>query len=446
MKFSRICAGPFVCLACIVSPLAGQQPPPAEASKGVLPVPDYSGDFWRRSHLTGDWGGTRTDLANKGIQLEANWMQVVQGVVDGGRDDSTAYGGNLEYLIRLDLMRMNLVPGGLVLIRGESRYGDTVNFEAGPLLPVNTAGYFPLTDDIDQDIAITVTNLKYVQFFSEQFGVFGGKIDTLDSDLNEFASGRGKSQFMNAQFVFNSVVALRLPYSTLGAGFLVMPTENLRVTAVVMNTLDSSTTTGFDDFGDGVTATLEANYQYRLGSLPGGVGLGGLYSFDQDFAQIGGGPGFPPPGGPALTTADSTPGSGGGGWPGPCVGAPAPKPRAITDGVQDLQGVGVFARLGFADEDTNPIEWTVSGGIAGRGLIPTRDNDTFGIGYYYNSIQETRIGGFLGLDDHAQGFEAYYNIALTPAADLTFDIQATDDIFPNTDTAIILGARLNLRF
>jgi hypothetical protein len=35
-------------------------PQTASASAGILPVPDYSGDFWTREYLTGDWGGART--------------------------------------------------------------------------------------------------------------------------------------------------------------------------------------------------------------------------------------------------------------------------------------------------------------------------------------------------------------------------------------------------
>src|SRR6185436_3699081 len=58
---------------------------PASASTpaptGLLPIPDYSADFWTRSFLTGDWGGVRTDLANKGIQIGVEWNQFVQGVV-----------------------------------------------------------------------------------------------------------------------------------------------------------------------------------------------------------------------------------------------------------------------------------------------------------------------------------------------------------------------------
>ncbi len=28
-------------------------------SEGLLPIPDYSGDIWTRSQLTGDWGEFR---------------------------------------------------------------------------------------------------------------------------------------------------------------------------------------------------------------------------------------------------------------------------------------------------------------------------------------------------------------------------------------------------
>src|SRR5947207_799348 len=77
-----------------------------EAPKGILPVPDYSGDLWLRSHLSGDWGGTRTDLANKGIQFDVDWTQYVQSVVAGGVDSGTEYGGHFDYLLHLDLMRM----------------------------------------------------------------------------------------------------------------------------------------------------------------------------------------------------------------------------------------------------------------------------------------------------------------------------------------------------
>ena len=104
------------------------------------------------------------------------------------------------------------------------------------------------------------------------------------------------------------------------------------------------------------------------------------------------------------------------------------------------------ARVGLADQDTNPVEWSLSAGIGGRGIIPSRDNDTFGVGYFYTNIQTTRLSGIVGVENQTQGFEAFYNIAITPAAHLTLDAQIVEPINSNLDTAVILGMRLNLSF
>jgi carbohydrate-selective porin OprB len=42
--------------------------------------------LWQRDYLTGDWSGTRTDLANHGVQLNVDWPQTIQGVVRSGLD------------------------------------------------------------------------------------------------------------------------------------------------------------------------------------------------------------------------------------------------------------------------------------------------------------------------------------------------------------------------
>ena len=41
---------------------ASADPAPAESS-GILPLPDYSGELFERSHLLGDFGGARTEWA-----------------------------------------------------------------------------------------------------------------------------------------------------------------------------------------------------------------------------------------------------------------------------------------------------------------------------------------------------------------------------------------------
>jgi porin len=416
------------------------------ASEGLLPLPDYSGDLWQRSHLSGDWGGTRNELAGKGVQVEVDWTQYVQSIVDGGIDEATRYGGHLDYLVHLDLMRMGLIPGGLITIRAESRYGRSVNGVSGMILPVNTAALFPLTDELDEDVGIALTSFNYTQFLSEQLVVLVGKIDTLDGDPNEFASARGKTQFMDANFLFDAAMALRLPYSTLGTAVLWMPTPNVTVNTSLINTLDSSTSGGFDDIGDGTSASVEVEFQYRLGELPGGMNVGALYSFDQDFSQLGGKLIFQPGQSLSIEQEEETWAAYWSTWQYLRVEDASDKRIDLRNGLPDREGFGVFTRVGIADEDTNPVDWSVSIGIGGRGIIPSRDLDVFGVGYYFTRIRETRIGGLLGIDDESQGFEAFYELAITPATYLTLDAQVQDSALPDIDTAVILGARLNLRF
>ncbi len=415
--------------------------------QGLLPVPDYSGDFWNRNRLTGDWGGTRTDLANKGIQFDINFTQTLQSVVDGGRDTGTRYGGSLDYLLTLDLMRMGVMPGAMIKFRGESRFGEAANDIAGPILPVNTDGFFPFGDTNDDDIAFALTNLTYYQFLSEHFGVVLGKIDVLDGDPNEFASGRGTTQFMNGNLVFptSPLVAMQA-YATLGAGVIWMPTKNVTVMSVVLNATDSSTTTGFEDFGEGTAWLTEAQFQYHLGNLPGGQTVGFIYGFDNTFIDLGNRFIFEPGQGITIPTTDEAWAFYWSTWQYLFVEQPSDKLINVMDGKQDLQGVGLFLRIGFADDDTNPIDFTISGGVGAKGIIPGRDNDTCGLGYFYYSIEVSRLAIAINVDDQVQGFEAFYNLAITPAAQLTLDVQVVESAAAAVDTAVVLGMRLNLQF
>lgn len=427
---------------------AGEVPEIADemTPKGILPVPDYAGDLQERPALTGDWNGTRAKLADDGIQFQFKWVQYGQGIASGGLDDVVRYGGVGDYLINLDLDRMGAVPGGLVTFRGESRYGKSVNGQVGTVLPVNTNAYFPLTGDLDDDIAFTITDLLYTQFLSERFGIFLGKMDTLNGDSNEFAGGRGTTQFMNSNFVFNSALALRLPYSTLGVGAAWMPTDRMSITATLFNTADSSTSTGFDDFGDGLSVTLEAQFQYELGELPGGMTLGGLYSFDQDFAEIGGRIILDEGESLALPTQNDTWAVYWNGWQYLWAEAGGDGPIVVGDGRVDRRGFGLFARLGVADRKTNPVDWSGCIGIGGRGLFASRSEDTYGVGYFYTDIQPTRFTNVALIGNGSQGIEAYYDFAITNSVNLTLDAQFIEPPYAGADTAIVLGARLGISF
>jgi porin len=438
---NRTAPVPAVALLCIASAAAA-------APDGIVPVPDYAAaeaqSFSLRPYLTGDWGGSRTMLAESGVTLNLNWAQLVQGVVQGGRDESTRYGGRLQALVNFDLDRMGAVPGGLVTLKVESRHGNSVNREAGTLLPVADLMYFPITEEADEDIAAAVTELLYTQLLSKELALFAGKFTVLGADANEFAEGDGGTQFLGHPFTSASVTSLFNPYSTLGAGVLVMPTPDWSITSSLYASHDSSTTTGLDTLDEGLVWSTALAWQYRLGELPGGLRVNYQHAFDRNFVDLAGR--FITPGGVAIPTEGDSWCAFANMWQYLFVAEAPTGPINITNGRTDLRGFGIFARAGFADPDTNPIEWIVSGGIGAKGVIPGRDRDAMGIGYAYSQTSELPLVTTLLVNDHANRFEAYYSVAITPAAELTLDLQLADSLLARDETATVLGMRLRLEF
>lgn len=419
----------------------------SEEPAGILPVPDYSGDWLHRLYLTGDWGGTRQEWADHGFTIDIDWVQVAQGVTSGGLNTGWEYMGGLDYVLNLDLMRMGILEGALITMRAQSRYGDSINTQTGLLLPANTEAFNPITSPADEDILVTITELNYVQFVSKELGFLIGKIQTFDGDPNEFASGRGQTQFMNLQFLFSSAAALFIPYSTLAVGAVWLPSPNVMVSTTLMNTKDSSTTSGFEDIGDGATWATEVDTQYRLGEQPGGMNLGFDYAFDGDFAQLGGlyiDPGV----GAGIATSDDSWALYWSAWQYLWTAEPAQADRPLNtaDGLPDLQGFGLFARMGIGDSTTNPVAWNGSIGLGGRGAIPSREDDTYGVGYFYNDIQDPDTLLFNALESSTSGFEAFYNIALARSIALTLDFQWLSSAFSNIDDSVLLGVRLDIMF
>jgi porin len=415
----------------------------SDPAEGMTPAVDYSGDWTTRPALSGDWGGLRQRLADRGLTFEVEWFQVGQGVVDGGFDERGTYVTNLDYYLKIDLMRMGVLPGALISVRGQSRFGETVNGDSGLLLPVNTYSYFPFTETLDDDVPIALTELNYLQFVTDELGLIVGKVTTM-ANRNEFAGGEGRTQFMNNQLLWSAAFAQVAPYSTLAVGGVWAPSPRVSFSSMLMNTADASESSGFDDIGEGTSWWTSADVQYRLGELPGGVAVGGIYAFDGDFGEIGGlyiDPGV----GISVEGESSSWAVYASGWQYLLTEESAPEVIDLDDGRQDLEGLGAFLMLGAADRDTNPVSWSVSVGLAGKGLLPGRDRDTAGLGYFYNRLQDPEVITGDRLTRSAQGLEAYYNIALARSVALSLDLQWAKSGFAKVDDAVILGIRLDVR-
>jgi len=422
------------------------RPAPESLPQGTIAPYSVGGDWRTRSRLTGDWDGTRQYWIDHGLHIDIDWTQTMQRVTTGGVRVHGTYGGSVDALVRLDLARMDLVPGALLTLRTESRYGESVNSDSGMLLPVNTDGGFPLTKRPDEDLLLAITELNYLQFVSDSVGLVLGKIQTLDGDANEFASGRGRYQFMNFQLVANPVTALTVPYSALGAGVLLTGGPYWAVSSTVLSTGDASTTSGFDELDEGLTWTTEGSIQYRLGELPGGMNLAGIWAFDGDFNKVRGKLLYTPGVGVGIESSESSWAAYWSGWQYLFTMGEVPSSIDVTDGRADARGLGVFARFGIADEDTNFDEWSASVGLGGRGLIGDREEDSFGIGCFYNSLQKPRALLAPFVSDGSSGVEAYYQVAICRSVQLALDAQWVENAFSGLDDGFLIGARLDVRF
>ena len=420
----------------------------AASRPGIVPIPNYGGGLGERAYLLGDFGGRRTEWANNGFQFDVDTVSWAESVVDGGQSGATRFGANLQYNFTIDLMRAGILPGAMIQVRAESQVGDkSASANTGQLVPANTASLSPTNYNVlgaGYDLALS--QLSWLQMFSERFGVIFGKLDLYaDGAPSEFAGGRGRTQFMNWSLNYPTP-ALYVPSSTLGAGVVVLPNQDLSITSMLLSGTQCANSDCFDDLDDkgGIWAT-NASYQYRLRGLPGGVNGSVMYFFDKDFTELGSVTFVPTEGLKGSSKSESWI-AGGSFWQYLGVKGTHEGPVNLTNKVPDLQGWGLFGSLTFADNKTNPWKTSLNLGVGGRGLLPKRPDDLFGLGYFYNDLEKTLLEETANLDDHGQGVEAFYNLAITKAIRLSANVQYLSSVKRDVDDSLYIAGRLQVLF
>jgi porin len=411
----------------------------------------YSGDFWSRSTLTGDWGGTRNELAAKGVTFDINLTQIGQSVISGGKNQGWEYTGRGNLTFNIDTQKLGLWPGGFFEIELEGNYNKPINLDAGAVMPVNTNQLFPIAGDQE----LNIPAVRLTQFFSHYAGVFLGKLDTTSGDANEFAHGKGDKQFFNLAFNFNPAALLTVPNSALGAGVIILPTKDPNkaiINIMVIDTNGKANRSGFDTAFEGNnTYGIEGRFGTDFFGMTGHQVLGVSYS-GKDFSSLDQSLRIIIEDGAIEKEDDS--------W-----AFHYNFDQYIYEPAKG-QGIGIFGRFGISDGNPNPVHHFYSIGIGGKGVIPGRKLDEFGIGYYYVDVSNPKFTGLLGntrsiLRDE-YGVEAYYNFALTPWMKLTPDIQVirpaqkerlqidSENLLASrrkdVDTATIIGLRLQVVF
>ena len=390
--------------------------------------------------LTGDWGGERTKLAEKGITIDIDSVQSYQGVLDGGTNQSWKYGGSMFYRFKFDFQKMGLWQGAFVDVIAEHQFGEFVNEDTGNLTAVNNDGLFPLPGYHN----INVSQVKFTQFLSTSFAVFLGKISSIEGDDNIFAGGRGKTNFLNENFIFNPVSVTTIPYSALGAGAVVffpdvMTKDHASLSFIVLGADGQPNTSGFEkDFDNGQTFIGAYHQPTRFFNQSGSHTFSGSYG-TKDYMLLGQDPRLLLD---ALRDLPVTFEKEEDSW---CLMYNMHQ-YLYTEKEDETQGFGIFSRLGTADDKTSPIANFYSVGLGGKGIIDGRDNDTFGVGYFYvqlsnefNSIIEQNFGD-------TQGVEMFYNIEVKPWLHITPDFQIIEPSSKQVDTTYIAGLRAKIDF
>ena len=425
----------------------GNQP---AAPQNMAPAPaiytsPFDGDLWDRPYLLGSVGGTRDQLAASGIGVNVYSTQFYQGVASGGVRQEFDYTGRMDYLVNVDGEKAGLWRGFFVTLHGETRYGDSLGFYSGSLMPTNTGELFPSPTGS----VTALTAVKFTQALSENFITFAGKINMLDELKQPYAAGRGVNTFMNLGMTLPVTAARTVPYSTLGAGFAVLRDMQPVFSMMVLDTNNTPTTSGFESFfNNGATILSRIETPVTFMDRPGHQAIWGTYS-SGTYPNLSPTPYFDPEYGLRFLTGTET-----GSW----SLVYSADQALYVDPYNPARSWGVFTNLGLADDGPSPIRWSANVGVGGSSPFQSRPRDTFGIGYAYvnysTPVQQMAPVLLPIGNDHV--VELFYNIAVTPWFHLTPDLQVLVPARERTlplppgpeaiDTALVLGLRAKIDF
>lgn len=448
---------------------------PGSAGAQPVAVPEtWGGDLWSRPRLTGNWGGLRDDLGKKGVVFDVDLRLTPQGVLTGGRETGAGFWGNADYTLNVDTGKLGLWPGGFLKVYAGSTFGQSVLHDSGALVPIDTATLFPAPNEPSTGLL----HATFMQFLSPKVGLVAGKTFTLDANHGEFA-GDFRTQFLNTGLGLPMSLAL-VPIAAYGGGIVALPWEGVVLSALVLDPSGTPSNNDVTDaFDDGVMVLAGGQVAITPFGLRGHQRAAFVWSnkerlsLEQDPANLA-----------RFLATERFPG----------LGSPGPILRRILErffpellvpvqpanresstwamyygfdqyvwhpGGDRTRGIGLFFTFGASDGKANPVKYSYAAGLGGKGVVPGRPRDTFGLGWARTKFSDDflpflreRLG--LGLQrEHA--VELYYNASITRWLNATLDLQIIDPALArkldsssgrleSMDTAVVAGLRLYARF
>ena len=193
-----------VLVACSVGWGVGVLPDRGARAEPGAPAESPASPSWADGdHLTGEWGGVRSDLADRGVTLDA----IYASDMFTARGDAAAL-GHLDMALALDSHKLGLWDGGTLYVLGQNNHGRGINEHVGSAQPVT---------NLESDPYTQLTELFLEQTaLDERLKIRIGKQDA----NRDFGTPRFGGNFINNSFGMFPNVALP-SYPTTGLGALV---------------------------------------------------------------------------------------------------------------------------------------------------------------------------------------------------------------------------------
>lgn len=382
-------------------------------------------------HLTGDWGGTRTSLADAGVDVEVVYKADVFSNLSGGIKTGTRYLDNLDVVFGLDGEKIVGVPGLSANIHVLNNNGRAFDAEL--------VGSAQGVDNIE----VPRATAKLFQAWLQQ-EMLDGRLSVLAGLYaadSEFYITDASGLFIHSTYGAGTDFAQSgqngpaiFPFSAPAVRVLVKPTATTYLQTAVIDGVagDPTNPTGTqvelnDD--EGILSLTEFGYtpdeQTKLA-------IGGWFYSERFDDQVDV---------DAFGNPERRRNSG------LYVIGQVPLYAAADGG-----GLVGFARLGFANGDVNQFGYAWSTGVVYTGLFPGRENGQLGLGIAgaRNSSKYKQAQELAGTPADSQeiAVELTYSDTLTPWLTVQPSVQyvANPGTDPARDDAVVAGVRFTVNF
>jgi porin len=401
---------------------ADAQPEPQEAAgpPAEAPQPPAEHGWLDGEHLTGNWGGARSALADHGVTIDVFYAS----------EAFTARGahsvlGHVDAAITLDTHKLGLWDGGTFYALGQNNHGnsgitDTVG-SAQPVTNLEAEPYTQLTELFFEQTAL-----------DERLRIRIGKQDA----NRDFGTPRFGGNFINNNFGMYPTSPLP-SYPTTGLGALVA------VQPVAWLTGKAGIYEGNPDVGGfGLTSAFQsgngytlvggaaATHHYGPADRDGGTTSAGAWWRSGDFMEVGS-PGTGATGMPRTFDSNA-------GW----FVQNDERIYLHPSDPDDPRGLTVILRASWARPDRTPVTRYAGGSAAWHGIGPRR-NDTVGLGAGYFRVAEPLGGSPRPGDEYF--VEAFYKLRLTAFFSLQPDLQWFHHPGGDGADALVAGLRVKVK-